>query len=283
MAGIAIWKVISGSGQFKLEEIKSATELPSLDAISRSLPTGSYTTFRTFYGKKVIRFKEHLARLHTTAKLIDRNNFNLNTAIIRAALLETINHSPFSEHRIRLILDLEKEPGIVYIILEKLVPLPLSEYQDGISTVTCDIHRSVPKAKLTRFIASASEIRGQLPADVHEALMTTDGKILEGLSSNFFAIKDGVVWTAEEGVLSGVTRSIVLDEIRLENIPLCLLSLPVSDIPMIQEAFITSSSRGILPVIRIDNQQIGDGSPGPVTHHIHQCYLQRIEDELEDI
>jgi branched-subunit amino acid aminotransferase/4-amino-4-deoxychorismate lyase len=52
--------------------------------------------------------------------------------------------------------------------------------------------------------------------------MVSEGRILEGISSNFFAMKDGIIWTAEEGVLLGVTRSVVLDEIRREDIPIHL-------------------------------------------------------------
>jgi branched-chain amino acid aminotransferase len=283
MNDIMVWKVIPKANRYELKEIKIADETPSLNRISRMLPGGAYTTFRTYSGKKVIRFSDHLTRLHLAAKLIERDNFDLNNEIIRSALHEIIDCSSASEHRIRLTLDLEQEPGVVYIALEKMAPLPPSAYQQGVKAVTCRMHRPVPKAKLTQFIASANEVRARLPEDVHEALMVAEGKILEGLSSNFFAIKDGVIWTAEEGVLLGVTRSIILEEIRRENIPMHLWGMPLNDISLIEEAFITSSSRGILPIIQIDDQQLGDGKPGPVTQRLYRRYSQRIGDELEDI
>jgi branched-chain amino acid aminotransferase len=283
MPDIQVWRVVEKANVIELEKVEVHSDANSLDKISQLLPGGSYTTFRTYYGSHVIRLTEHLTRLHSAARIIERNHFNLDIKAIRTALQDAIKFAPGSDHRIRLTLDLEQQPGRIYIALEELTPLPPSSYQKGVKTVTCGVHRLVPKAKLTNFIASASEIRGQLPEQVHEALMVFENKILEGLSSNFFAIKDGTVWTAEEGVLSGVTRSVVLDEIRQEGIPLHLWALPVADVPVIQEAFITSSSRGILPVVAIDDQQIGSGVPGPITMRLHQRYLQRIEDELEEI
>jgi branched-chain amino acid aminotransferase len=283
MAEVDVWKVITQADPYTLEKIRIPPSSSSLDTVSQKLPGGSYTTFRTYGGTRVIRLSDHLARLNTAALLLEQNNISMNTAAVRSALREVVALFPSSEHRIRLTMDLEQEPGNVYIALEKMSPLPLHVYQQGVKTITCSIQRSVPKAKLTRFINSAYDIRQQMPEDVHEALMISSGKILEGLSSNFFAVKEGVVWTAEEGVLSGVTRSVVLDEIRSEGI-LCRFSpLRVEDISVIEEAFITSSSRGVLSVVQIDDQQIGVGRPGPVTIQLHKRYLQRIEDELEEI
>jgi branched-chain amino acid aminotransferase len=283
MAEVDVWKVITQADPYTIEKITIPPISSSLDRVSQKLPGGSYTTFRTYGGTRVIRLSDHLARLNAAARLIEQNNISIDTAAIRSALREIVTLFPSSEHRIRVTMDLEQEPGNVYIALEKMSPLPLHVYQQGVKTITCSIQRSVPKAKLTRFINSANDIRKQMPDDVHEALMVSSGKILEGLSSNFFAIKEGVIWTAEEGVLSGVTRSVVLDEIRGEGIISRFSPLPVEDISVIEEAFITSSSRGVLPVVQIDDQQIGAGKPGPITIQLHKRYLQRIEEELEEI
>jgi branched-chain amino acid aminotransferase len=279
MADQIVWKVMPGSDE--IEQIRVASE--TFDGVSQMLPGGSYTTFRTYNSTRVVRFCDHINRLHTTAKLIERNNFPMDQEKIRRVLHKVISLFPGEEHRFRITVDLDITPGTVFIAREKLSPLPFSLYQQGVRTVTHHIHRTNPKAKLTHFLSSASSIRSQLPDGVHEALMVSEGRILEGISSNFFAIRDGIIWTAEEGVLLGVTRSVVLDEIRTENIPIQLWPITLDDIPYIQEAFITSSSRGILPVVMIDDQQIGNGTPGPITMRLHRRYLDRLEEELEDI
>jgi branched-subunit amino acid aminotransferase/4-amino-4-deoxychorismate lyase len=110
-----------------------------------------------------------------------------------------------------------------------------------------------------------------------------DGCLLEGLSSNFFAIKDGAIYTAEAGVLSGITRSMVLNAISEKHLPLCLQGICVSDIGKLNEAFLTSASRGILPIVAIDNQPVGDGHPGPITRLLMDGYEELVNQNLETI
>ena len=121
------------------------------------------------------------------------------------------------------------------------------------------------------------------------------GRILEGLTSNFFAVKGGELWTNEEGVLSGITRSLVLDEAVRIELPVNYKSIMITEIPILEEAFITSSSRGILPVKQIDDVYIGSGQPagpgkpacpcqpGPITKRLVDCLEDRIRNEVEEI
>jgi branched-chain amino acid aminotransferase len=106
---------------------------------------------------------------------------------------------------------------------------------------------------------------------------------LEGLSSNFFAVHQGTLWTAGEGVLAGVTRSLVLDCIRRLQLPLRLEALHRDALPELQEAFLTSSSRGILPVRSIDTNEIGKECPGPLTRQLMQAFELIIDEKAEPI
>ena len=127
------------------------------------------------------------------------------------------------------------------------------------------------------------------------------GRILEGLTSNFFAVKGNEIWTNEESVLSGITRSLVLDEAVRNELPVNFRSITITEIPILEEAFITSSSRGILPVKQIDEVLIGygklvsldkpvcpgqsvcPGQPGPITKRLMDCLEDRIRNELLEI
>jgi branched-subunit amino acid aminotransferase/4-amino-4-deoxychorismate lyase len=110
-----------------------------------------------------------------------------------------------------------------------------------------------------------------------------DGSILEGLSSNFFAIKRGELWTAENEVLSGITRLIVLEEGRKEGLDIHLLPVNYSELPGISESFITSSSRAVLPVVKIDNILLGNGRPGSYTRLLSEKFLVRIKNDARVI
>jgi branched-chain amino acid aminotransferase len=122
-----------------------------------------------------------------------------------------------------------------------------------------------------------------LPAGVHEGLLASeDGSLLEGLSSNFFALHQGVLRTEGERALPGITRSLLL-EVAEGVVPVALRAVRVNELPAVSECFITSASRGVLPVVRVDSLEIGTGRPGPVTAELRRRFDQRIEAEAEEV
>jgi branched-chain amino acid aminotransferase len=114
-------------------------------------------------------------------------------------------------------------------------------------------------------------------------LLTNKARILEGMTSNFFYVKDGVLCTAGRGVLIGVTRQTVLSLAQMERIDTCIRALPLNEIPRIEEAFITSSSRGIVPVVQIDAQQVADAKVGGMTQKLMRLYEENILSLAEQI
>jgi branched-subunit amino acid aminotransferase/4-amino-4-deoxychorismate lyase len=94
--------------------------------------------------------------------------------------------------------------------------------------------------------------------------VATDGAVLEGLSSNFFAIREGALWTEEARALAGVTRSLAL-EVAESLLPVRRVAVRRDELPLVDEAFITSVSRELLPVVRIDGRYVDEGRDGPKT------------------
>jgi branched-subunit amino acid aminotransferase/4-amino-4-deoxychorismate lyase len=149
--------------------------------------------------------------------------------------------------------------------------------------VTLDVRRGNPHAKDTRFIATAQGAYDRLPAGTEEGLIRgDDGAILEGLSSNFFAVVDGVLRTEEERALAGVTRSIVLD-VAERRMPVVRRAVCADELTRVAEAFVTSVSREVLPVVRIDGRPIGDGRPGPITKAIGWAFADLVRREAETL
>lgn len=284
MATLNTWKLSSGSAGADLEPVILPEDAQSLDAISICLPGGAYTTLRTYHGNRALRFRDHVRRLEETSQLAG-HSVKIDESSLRLALRRLlINQPPGQDWRIRLTLDLEHAPGDLYITLEPLVVPPPEAYRQGVQVITCDLQRQLPKAKLTRFIERSAPLRRSLPPDVNEAIMLdAHGRLLEGLSSNFFAVIDGVVWTAEEGVLSGVTRGLVLDCARQIGQPVRLEAPNYADLPRFDEAFITSSSRGVLPVRQMDQTMIGSVCPGPVTRALMAAFSSALEKLTEPI
>lgn len=110
---------------------------------------------------------------------------------------------------------------------------------------------------------------------VQEAIMVgADGYITEGASSNFWIYKDGVLMTrqADFGILKGVTRTAIFEIAREKGIRIAEKPFTVEDAMQAQEAFCSSATALIVPVVELDGHKIGDGKPGDLTREIYQRY-----------
>ena len=111
-------------------------------------------------------------------------------------------------------------------------------------------------------------------------LLNPDRRILEGTGTNFWAVRDGTVYTAGEGVLEGITREIILKLLPELGIPARLKSVGVDDIPSLEEAALSGSSRAFVPVVSIAGQPVGDGRPGPVSRRILIAYNAFVSENI---
>jgi len=259
--------------------VERLAEAPSLAAASAQIPSGSYTTLRTYHGDHVLRFRQHVARLDETAALLGRHDARLSEADARFVLRQALGLVGFAESRVRLTWS----PPSLFASVEAYAPPPESVYRDGVRCVTLPLRRDNPHAKDTRFIATAQDAYGRLPAGIHEGLLVADdGALLEGLSSNFFAVLDGRLRTEGERVLFGVTRALVL-EVAAGVMPVDTLAMRRDDLPRTSEAFITSVSRGIVPVVEIDGRPIGTGRPGEATRRLREAFAELEDREAEPL
>ncbi|HEY9077144.1 MAG TPA: aminotransferase class IV [Anaerolineaceae bacterium] len=281
---IFLWKVDQATNL--LSPVDLPNEIKTLDDVAVALPQGGYTTFRVYPPAKVLNLDAHFSRLEETAKLLNQS-VTLDKQLLRHCLREIIAQSPFQNVRIRISIDLATPSQTIYIGLEEVNLPSVENYIEGVDLVTHIGVRNNPKAKATEFIQHAQRIKKEARNHnkvFHEILLVDpDGYIYEGLSSNFYAIKKDTLWTANDGVLSGTTRTILLSLVQQASIPLVLEPVNIKDIPQVTEAFITSVSRGVLPVRRIEHYVIGPGIPGPITLKISDLYKSYIAQAIEDI
>ena len=258
----------------------SLPDMTSLDAITRQLPQGFYSTFRTYAsGTRVIGLKAHLSRLYRPAT---RNDIAPSADItkLRKNLRKILNEYP-DEARIRVMMAYD---GRIYAAVEPMKPLPPEIYQQGVKVITTDLQRQTPRLKSTRFIAASDAVRELVKgSQVFEALLVKNGRILEGMTSNFFYYTQGALGTARKNILLGVTRQAVLRVARGSGFRVVYRSLKQEQVPSLDEAFLTSSSRGIVPIVQIDGMRVGRGTPGNVTRRLmgaYRDYVQRIAEQI---
>ncbi|MBM4424111.1 MAG: hypothetical protein FJ030_12080 [Chloroflexi bacterium] len=249
---------------------------PTLDSVSLQLPEGIFTTCRTYERDHILGLSAHLRRLADSHAELNRPRA-LDFPALRAALRAIIARENLPALRLRITTPFDSEA--VYFSVEPFESFPAELYTRGARCATVHLERGTPKAKHTRFIAPSRAAKADADPGLHELLMVgNDGRILEGFSSNFFAALDGVLRTAGEGVLEGVTRGVVLKE-AAGLLPISLAPIAVSDLPRAAEAFITSSGREVMPVRQIDEVVIGE--PGPITKELMARYRAHVMRDAE--
>ncbi len=132
-----------------------------------------------------------------------------------------------------------------------------------------------PELKTLNGLTTVLALRQAARMDCQEAFLTTgDGLILEGAVSNLFMVRGEELFTPENrgGFLPGITRRRIISLAKELGIPCRATRLHRRDLASAGEIFCASSVREILPVVRIDNQDVGNGRPGPLTAKILAAY-----------
>ena len=146
-------------------------------------------------------------------------------------------------------------------------------YEQGVELITVEGVRYLPQAKSLNTLLNFLARRRARQQGAHEALLRQGDMVTEGASSNFFVVQEGRLLTLpEELVLPGVTRKLVLRLAQEAGIPTEERRLYLSERAAWEEAFITSTSRKVLPVTRIDGQAVGDGQVGPLTRRLMDIF-----------
>ena len=271
---IQAWQITQTKNINKLELGAS-----SLDEITRQLPDpdGYYSTFRTFDGcTRALGLTAHLGRLYEPVDKPD-----VSASFLRRQLFTLLEPLRPNEARVRVIMT---KQGQAYIAIESLKPLPREIYERGVQVETTELQREHPRLKSTSFIGRSDSERKHIAHEgIFEALLVKNGEILEGMTSNFFYVKDNILHTAQDDILLGVTRKTVIDVARGRGVEVRYESLKQDKLADIDEAFITSSSRGVVPVIKIDSVTIGQGRPGPITIELMSVYEGYVIEKAEKI
>jgi len=255
------------------------TGAKTLDEMTRYLHQGFYTTFSTLsHGKKVLGLHTHLQRLYTPA-LEQGLVPSVDEPTLRVRIADLAKENLPKESRVRLILT--KNDGAIYIGIQLFERLSKQIYENGVKVATADLTRQSPRIKDTGFISSSIEERKHMGRDVFEVLLTKNGKIMEGMTSNFYAIKGRTLITAQDGILLGVTRHAILGLARGEGMSIEYRSPHINE--KFDEAFLTSSSRGVVPIISIDKNPVGQGRVGQVVKMLSEAYQVYVEERSEKL
>lgn len=215
--------------------------------------TRGYAIFECFrtYGKEPFCLDKHLYRLKESAKDLMLSYPPINWHAVIQTLIEK-NDTDDLVFRIYLS-ETESGENSLLIHVQKLQPVCGNE----ISVITWKTLRTFSHIKSTNYLAAMLAIKTAKKQNAEDAIyVDSEGFILEGTRANFFAEIDNVLCTPKKGILQGVTRDVVIDLATNHNISVQERKVHISEIPSMQGAFLTSTLREILPIVRIDEQTL---------------------------
>ncbi|THB81494.1 MAG: branched-chain amino acid aminotransferase [Desulfobacteraceae bacterium] len=239
-------------------------------AILRGL--GVFDLIRTLNGRPYF-FKEHIDRLMQSAR---QTGLHLpwNQTQIEDIVLQTLEKNPhLSDANIRIVITggsstdfmtFQEQPRLI-VLITPMKRYPSEWYEKGVKVITIQQERDLPDAKSISYISAALALKQAHDEKAIEALyVNRNTEVLEGTTSNLFALFNQTLVTPEAGILKGVTRQAVLNIARdlyaIEQRPIKLDELLQAD-----EVFITGTNKGVVPVVQVDTTIINTGRPGKNT------------------
>ena len=163
--------------------------------------------------------------------------------------------------------------------------LKQEDFEKGLNVLLTDIKR-IPPSSVDPTIKNyhwMDLVTGML--DAYEkgndtaVLVDENNNITEGPGFNLFCINDSGIFTPDHGVLEGITRQSIFDLAKELNLPIMKKSISVEELYNAKELFATSTAGGIMPITRVNDQEIGKGSVGSLTRQLHKLYWEKHSDD----
>ena len=260
---------------------------------------GVYETIRTYNGEPFL-FDRHMQRLRASAAMIlldiplsDAEYLGRSIDTMTAAGLGKRRDGSVAEAYIRIlhtrgIGDLTYDPAATpspsVVIIVKPLPVPAEEqFRNGVKVCIVDIIRNHPRS-VNPLIKSNNLLNNALcmqqamrNGGVEGVFRNYKGELSECSQSNLFVVQNGVVRTPplDAGLLAGITRAFVFDVGAGVGVPVEDAHLRDEDLFGADEAFFTSTTKELMPIVQVDDRPIGSGRPGPITQRLLAEYRRR--------
>jgi len=237
---------------------------------------GLFETLR-MRGGRLFALERHLGRLAASAA--ELGLALPPTAVLEQALRETARANGVSECVLRLTVSPglgeaspDAGPAGPTQFLVTARPAPPPRKQGGTAAIT-GLHPGLPH-KSTSYLPFLLARRRARAQGADEALLTREGRLVEGATSNLFLVRGGRVLTPPlaSGCLPGITRGVLFDLAPAAGVDLAEADLTPTDLAGATEAFLTNAVSGVTPLVAVDGAPIGPGHPGPVTARLARAY-----------
>jgi branched-chain amino acid aminotransferase len=260
---------------------------------------GVYETLRTYNGQPFL-FDRHMQRLRRSAGMLALP-VPLDDAAIDARFRETmraakLGDAPEREAYIRILVTrgigeltydpaATPTPSIVVIVKPHVAP-SRDIFERGVTVSLVPIVRNHPASvnpliKSNNLLNNALAMQEAFRRGGYEGVMRNyRGELAECTQSNLFIVKNGAALTPplDAGLLPGITRAFLFEVGDAQGIPVREAVMHDEDLFGADEAFLTSTTREVVPIVKVDDRPIGSGAPGPITHALLDGYRKKAQE-----
>jgi branched-chain amino acid aminotransferase len=260
---------------------------------------GVYETWRTYNGQPFL-FDRHMRRLRNSSGMITLavplSDEQLDARCRETTRAAGLGEGPGGDAYVRMLLtrgigELSYDPAgcpdpSIVVIVKPHVPPPAEVYERGVKVALVAIVRNHPGTvspliKSNNLLNNALAMQEAFRRGAFEGVMRNyRGELAECTQSNLFIVKDGAALTPplDAGLLPGITREFVFEIGADAGIPVHEAVLHDADLLGADEAFLTSSTRELVPIVQVDDRRIATGRPGPVTLALLARFRVRAEE-----
>lgn len=246
---------------------------------------GIYEALMT-HNRKPFMLADHMERFRRSTKRLALK-IPVTDAEIESIIGELVERSIPGEHEaiIRIILtggtardgiEYDYDKPTFYILAEVFKSIADTYFTGGCSLIVYEEQRQFPESKTTNYIQAVVLQEERKKAGALEILYISNGKVLEAATSNFFIVKNAKIITAKSGILAGVTRKVTIDVAR-PHFEIEERDVSVPEMYDADEAFMTSSFKEVVPVVRVGDKIIGNGRVGDVTKRVMELFHEFVD------
>lgn len=243
------------------------------------------------YGGRLFRMPQHLARLDASLASIRLAN-PLSHTTWRDVCLQLIgtaaeHHPPDTDFSVYLQVTRGPAPrdhafpaAVQPTVFAYAAPIKYpdpAQIDQGVAAITVpDIRWLRCDIKSIALLANVLARQQAIEHRTAEAILLRDGLMTEGSASNIFAVIEDQLVTPPKGtfILPGVTRDLVLDLARAHDVPCAEHDIPEDQLRNASELMLSSSTKELLPITRLDDKPVANGRPGPVHARLHALYQE---------
>ena len=235
-----------------------------------------YGLFDFFYVKQghPLFFDDYLDRMERSANILGLP-IPLTRDLLKQHIYELIEANGLKDVSLKLVMTggyaedgyTPATPNLI-IVAAGQSKYKEEKFEKGVKLMLYNYQRTFPAVKTINYIVGVNKLPEMRAAQAEDILFHFDGNIHETVRANFFIVnEDDTIVTPQDDILEGITRKQVL-KLAEPNYKVEIRNLSLEELTTAKEAFITSTTKQVMPVVKVDDVVIGNGMPGAVSKHL---------------